>query len=157
MRVVDIMSNSQSARSTGVSWWQAALLLRGQTETDDRNIRIFTLWCFACALGFVAIALVRGLHPALQGPLLWLLPIIPIALGLAMLRSFLRFLREADEFARKVQLEGIALGFGAGQLFCLGYFFFKQLGAPELPMVFAMVPMTLGWAVGSLLVAARYR
>ena len=58
---------------------------------------------------------------------------------------------------RKVQLEGIALGFGAGSVFCVGYHTLEMVGAPELPMVFAVVPMSIGWAVGSFLVAARHR
>jgi hypothetical protein len=82
---------------------------------------------------------------------------VPIIMGVVAVRMFLRFLREADEFMRKIQIEGIAWGFGMGYLFCLGYFFLEQFGAPKISIVNAVVPMALGWAVGSLLVASRYR
>jgi hypothetical protein len=74
------------------------LLIRGQTQADQRNIGIFTAWCFAWA-GF----------------------------------------------------------FGAGQLFCMGYYFLEQFGAPRISMVFTIVPLSFGWAIGSALVASRYR
>jgi hypothetical protein len=155
--VVDIMNASKSARANGISWWEAALLLRGQTEADQRNIGIFTAWCFVWALVFCAVTFALEHFPELQGPFAWALAMIPIALGVGTVRAFLRFLREADEFQRKVQLEGIALGFGAGHLFCIGYFFLERFGAPQIPVIFAIVPLALGWAFGSLLVAARYR
>ena len=82
---------------------------------------------------------------------------IPIALGVPLVNALLRFLREADEFTRKVQLEGIALGFGAGSVFCVGYHALEQVGAPELPLTFAVLPMVLGWWIGSFLVAFRHR
>ena len=58
---------------------------------------------------------------------------------------------------RKVQLEGIAMGFGAGSVFCMGYHTLEMVGAPEIPMIFAVVPMWFGWMVGSFLVASRHR
>jgi uncharacterized protein YacL len=151
------MNYSKDGRTEEIKWWQAALMIRGQTAADQRNIRIFTAWCFAWAVSFCVVAIALKEFPALQGPFGWMLAIIPIVLGVAAIRTFLRFLREADEFTRKVQIEGIAWGFGMGHLFCIGYFFLEQLGAPEISIVNAIVPMALGWAVGSLLVASRYR
>ena len=88
---------------------------------------------------------------------MWLLASIPLVVGIPLVNAFLRFLREADEFMRKVQLEGIAMGFGAGCGFRHGLHHSRMVGAPELPMMFVLVPMLFGWAVGSFLVAARYR
>jgi hypothetical protein len=157
MRVIDIMSAAKSSRGDRVSWWQAALLIRGQTEADQRNIGNFTAWCFVWAVAFGAATYVLRFFPQLPGALAWAVAMVPVLVGAFSIRSFLRFLREADEFTRKVQLEGIALGFGAGQLFCMGYYFLEQFGAPRISMVFAIVPMSFGWAIGSALVASRYR
>lgn len=151
------MNDSNSADADKGTWWQSALLIRGQTEADQRNIRIFNIWCFVTALGFAAAAYAPWVLPQLRGPFAWAMAIIPIVLGGLAVHALLRFLREADEFMRKVQLEGIALGFGAAHVFCLGYFILEQVGAPRLPMIVAVFPMAFGWAVGALLVASRYR
>jgi hypothetical protein len=82
---------------------------------------------------------------------------IPIILGIPALLANLRFIREADEFMRKVQLHGIAIGFAAGFLFCVGYHTLEHVGAPHLPLIFATVPLGLGWAIGSFMVAFRHR
>lgn len=140
-----------------IAWWEAALMLRGQTEADDRNIKVFSLWCFLWAVGFCLTVYVVKKFPDALGPVAWALALVPIALGIPALRAFLRFLREADEFTRKIQLEGISLGFGAGFLFGMGYYTLQQFGAPPLPIIVATVPMAFGWALGSLLVASRYR
>lgn len=151
------MNGSNSASADRATWWEAALLIRGQTEADQRNIRAIWLWSFVWAAGFSAVMIALKFYPQLRGPLAWLVAMIPIVLGIPLMNSLLRLLREADEFMRKVQLEGIAMGFGAGSIFCMGYHVLEQVGAPELPMIVMVVPMMFGWAVGSFLVAARYR
>jgi hypothetical protein len=151
------MNGSNTASAGRATWWEAALMIRGQTEADQRNIRVIWLWSFVWAAGFSAVMIALSFYPQLKGPLAWLLAMIPIALSVPLVNSLLRFLREADEFMRKVQLEGIAMGYGAGSIFCMGYFTLEQVGAPELSMIFALLPLTFGWAVGSFLVAYRYR
>jgi hypothetical protein len=157
MREIDTMSTPSSAPRRQIAWWEAALMLRGQTEADDRNIKVFALWCFLWAAGFVLVVYLVKHFPEVLGPISWALAPVPIVLGWPVMRAFLRYLREADEFTRKVQLEGIAMGFGAGLLFGMGYYTLQQFGAPPLPIIAAIVPMVFGWAFGSLLVASRYR
>jgi hypothetical protein len=151
------MAGADNSSSELASWWQAALLIRGQTEADQRNIRAIWIWCFVWAAVFFAVVTTLRALPQLQGPFAWLLAAIPIIVSILPVRAHLRFLREADEFMRKVQLEGIAIGYTAGFVFCMGYIIVERAGAPELPLRFAVVPMGLGWAIGSFLAAARYR
>jgi hypothetical protein len=151
------MNMPNSASTDKTPWWQAALLIRGQTEADKRNIRAIWFWCFAWAASASAVVIALESSLQLKGPLMWLLASIPLVVGIPSVRAFLRFLREADEFQRKVQLEGIAMGFGAGSVFGMGYTILERVGAPQLPMMVVLIPMMLGWAVGSFLVAARYR
>ena len=151
------MNGSNTASTDRATWWEAALLIRGQTEADQRNIRAIWLWSLVGAAGFSAVMLALKFYPQLKGPLAWLVAMTPIVLGIPLVTTMLRFLREADEFMRKVQLEGIAMGFGAGSIFCMGYYVLEQVGAPELPMIATVVPMMFGWSVGSFLVAYRYR
>jgi hypothetical protein len=149
------MNDSRSVERT--TWWQAALLIRGQTATDQRNIGAIWVWSLLWAAGFIAVMFAFREFPDAVGSFAWLLAMIPILLGIQTVRVHLRFLREADEFTRKIQLEGIAIGFGAGAIFCFSYPMLQHVGAPELPTAFAIVPLALGWAVGSFTVAARYK
>ena len=151
------MNPSNNPPRREIAWWAAALMLRGQTEADDRNIKAMSLWCFALGASFVlVVSLIKNLQER-PGPIAWALALVPIVLGIGSIRAFLRYLREADEFTRKVQLEGIAIGFGSGFLFGMGYHTLEMFGAPPLPMIASVVPMGFGWALGSLFVASRYR
>jgi hypothetical protein len=151
------MSGSNGSTGEGATWWQAALMIRGQTEADQRNIRAIWIWTLIWGASFAAATIALERFPQLSAPFAWLLAMAPFVLGVPTVRVYLRFFREADEFMRKVQFEGIALGFGAGFVFCIGYHVLEQVGAPELPMMAALLPMSFGWAIGSFLVAARYR
>jgi hypothetical protein len=86
----------------------------------------------------------------------WLL--VGLALGLAVqaIRSYLAFLREADELLRRIETEALALGFGAGAAFSLLYPLLEKLGAPQLDGHAAVMVMMLSWAAGSWLGARRY-
>jgi hypothetical protein len=149
--------NNSSSSPERATWWQAALMIRGETEADQRNIRSIWVWTFVWSASFIAAVMAPVIFPQLERPVTWLLAAVPILVGVPAVGSILRFLREADEFMRKVQLEGIAMGFGAGAIFCMGYLVFERAGAPQLPMAVALVPMTLGWCIGSFIVAARHR
>lgn len=148
---------SANAGSRNAEWWEAALMIRGQTPAERRNIRSIWIWCLVWAAGFIVANAVIATGQ-LHGPVAWLLAMVPIVLGVPAIRANIRFIREADEFMRKVQLEGIAIGFTAGSIFCIVYNMLERaLAAPRLPVIVALVPLTFGWAIGSLLVAARHR
>ncbi len=151
------MNGSNSVSSDRATWWEAALLIRGQTEKDQRNIRAIWIWSFVWGICFCAVVIAFQSFPQLKGPFAWLLAMIPIVLSVLLVNALLRFLRDADEFMRKVQLEGIAIGYGAGSIFLVGYHTLEHVGAPALPMILAILPMVLGWVVGSFLVAYRHR
>jgi hypothetical protein len=151
------MSTAHSVSPHGVPWWQAALMIRGQTEVEQRNLRGIWIWSLLWGAVISAIATVLRVVPQSQGPLAWLLAAVGAVASIPMVRAYLRFLRESDEFMRKVQLEGIAIGYTTGFICCCVYTILEKAGAPALPMFLALLPMGLGWAIGSLLVAARYR
>lgn len=139
------------------TWWEAALMIRGQTQAEQRNIRAVWIWSLVWAVGFSAVMMTLRAFPQLEGATAWLIAMIPIALAVPSLLAHLRFIREADEFIRMVQLHGIAIGFATGFLFCMGYQALEQVGAPKLPMILAAAPMGFGWAIGSFIVAYRHR
>jgi hypothetical protein len=87
----------------------------------------------------------------------WLIAAVPASLSVAVLLAYLRFLRQADELVRRVQLEGLAVGFGAGMLLAVGYPLFAAAGAPPLDVRAAAAAMLLAWSVGQFTASARYR
>ncbi len=151
------MNSSIGDSANKTTWWQAALMIRGQTEVDNRNIRAIYIWFITSGLSVGLVTSILSEFPEFRGPLAWGLVIVSLGLVVVAIHAHLRFLRESDEFMRKVQFEGMAIGWAAGAIFCLGSFLLESLGVPPLPMTYVLVPMTIGWAVGSLLVAARYR
>ena len=116
------MNRSNDLSHERTSWWEAALMIRGQTAVEQRNIRAVWIWTLVWAIGFCAVVTILESFPQLKGTRAWLIAMIPIALAIPSLLAQVRFIREADEFMRKVQLQGIAIGFVAGFLFCLGYY-----------------------------------
>lgn len=70
--------------------------------------------------------------------------------------SYLRLLRMTDEMQRKIHVEGLAVGFGTGWIFAIGYLALEAAGAPELPVVTMIMVMTVGWMVGTFLAVRHY-
>ncbi len=137
------------------SWWAIIKACSG-TAADRRNQYWFLGWMFAWAVSFVAAtwALV-GLEP--DGAAAWLVAAGPNVFSVAALLAYLRFLRMADELLRQIQLEGLALGFGAGVLFAVGYQLLVLAGAPQAQLSDLAGVMMVAWAVGQLLATRRYR
>ncbi len=138
------------------SWWQMIKSCSG-TELDRRNQYRFIAWMFAWALSFVAATWILQGDRGLASPVVWLVAVAPIALGIAAVFAYLRFLRMADELLQKIQLEGLALGFGAGVIFAMGYQLLERAGAPPLEIGDTVVVMMVAWAIGQLLGMRRYR
>ncbi|MEO7350136.1 MAG: hypothetical protein ABIW32_09825, partial [Terrimesophilobacter sp.] len=68
-----------------------------------------------------------------------------------------QFSREADEFARRQLTESLAIGFGFGSALVASYGVLDMFGAPTLSWIFAFVTYMMCWAIGSAVVAMRYR
>ena len=78
-------------------------------------------------------------------------------LGVVACARYVRFLRRADELLRQIQLEGLALGFGAGMVFMFGYALAERAGAPPLDVADPLLPMAGCWVLGQWLATRRYR
>jgi hypothetical protein len=87
----------------------------------------------------------------------WAVAAAPLVLSIPPLLAYLRFLRMTDELLRKIQLDGLALGFAAGLIVALGYPFLERAGAPELGSSGIAMAMMICWAAGQVLGLARYR
>ena len=113
-------------------------------------------WSLVWAVAFVA-ATWGSQTPGLGGAAPWLVAALPAALSVAMFVAYLRFVQQADELVRRVQLESLAVGFGAGVLLAVGYPLFAAAGAPPLDVSAAAVVMMLAWAIDQITASARYR
>lgn len=126
------------------------------SPTDARNSRRFGAWSLAWALTFVAaiVAFERGVRPGSAAA--WLLVLVPTIVGGLTVRAFLHFLRDADELQRRIQLEALALGFGAGVMFMMSYRLLERAGWPKLDINDAFLVMMLSWVFGQIRGARRY-
>ncbi len=138
--------------TTSTSYFGCAGLL---TERDARNIRTYNAWLIGTLLVWAAATiLIAKLHIA--APLGWALTAITLVLSIFTVRAYLTFLRDADELLRKIQIEGLALGFCAGVMFMLIWRLCERLGAPKLDMDDPFIVMMLFWALGQYLGTRRY-
>lgn len=126
------------------------------TATDRKNQKQFVYWAFLWAITLVAATwLLKNGH--VTAPFSWLLAIIPTAFGVGGLLAYLRFLREADELVRKIELEGLAIGFGAGVLFIIGYQLLEQVGLPVISAHKIGAVMLFAWVFGQIIARRRYQ
>src|SRR5262245_678597 len=125
------------------------------TPRDMRNMRVFSLWILAWIVSFTATTILMA-GSFIQGPVGWTLAAVTGFLALAAVRAYMVFLRAADELLRRIQLEGLALGFGAGAVFMVCYRLFERLGAPKLDVVDPLVIMISFWCLGQYLGFRRY-
>ena len=136
------------------SLWRRIAAFESMAWPDMRG---FLGWMFAWALCFAAASQALKADLGLPDPLAWALAVLPDVLGIAALLAYLRFLQRADELVQKIQLQGLALGFGVGVLFATGAQLLERVGAAHPAIGDTAAVMLVGWALGQLLAAWRYR
>jgi hypothetical protein len=127
------------------------------TPRDSRNLRSVNLWFLISMSAFVAATFALSeKHLAVRGPLAVVIVAVTVVLIASTVVPFLRFLREADELLRKIQIEALGAAFAAGAVFMLGYGLCEQIGAPKLDVDAGVVIMFLFWGLGQYLGFRRY-
>jgi hypothetical protein len=126
------------------------------TARDSARLRRFNLWMLAAALAYTAATAALRWRGSLPAALPWLLAGLASLLAILATRSYLVFLRGADELLRRIQTEALALGFGAGAAFSLLYPLLAGLGAPALDGPATAAVMMLAWSAGTWLGTRRY-
>ena len=101
----------------------------------------------------VTVKLTPDIDPVLRVPFV-LIPLIPSAFAL---RAYLRFLGRMDELGRRIQLEALAIGFGAAGMLTFAYGFLENAGFPQLSYVFVFPLMILLWGIGGAVATRRYQ
>ncbi len=148
-----MMTNDELPRR---SLWE---LIQGCSGTlqDKRNSRRFTLCGLAWALAYVGAHWTLKADLELATALVWLLVSTPIMLMIAAVFSYMHFLRNADELLQKIQIQGLAMGFGAAVVFVTGYQLLEAAGASEMQTDHLLMVMMFSWVAGQLHGAWRYR
>ncbi len=126
------------------------------TEADRINGRRIIGWSLAWA-ATVLVATAVLASDTISGPAAWLVAAVCAAIGVGGLGAYRRYVAEADELTRQIQLEGIAFGFGLGVLVTLSWSLFEFAGAPVLNASTAGTVMIFGYIGGVLLATHRYR
>ena len=129
----------------------------GTTARDFRNLKRVMWLLGAWAVSFAGISqlLKRDLLPT--GAISWVAAALPTVAGILVFLAFRRFLREADELQRMVQLRALALGFGATWIAIFGYPLFESLGAPGLDVTDYGLVMAVAYSLGSVIGWRQYR
>lgn len=125
-------------------------------ERDRKNQLQFLVWCFAWMAAVIAASILLRDHMVPAGGASLFVASAPTALGVAAIWTYKRFLSEADELLRKIQLEALALGFAGGMVGALGYRLLERAGAPPADIGDVVVPMAVFYIVGIWLSKRRY-
>ncbi len=128
----------------------------GVPPADRRNGQLILFASLAWAVVFVASSWVMKGDSAPDGATAWAIAAMCLLLGVAALASYRKFILEADELTRRIQLEGVAFGFGAGVLFSLSYQLFNIAGAPDVGLTHTGTVLVLGYVAGVLIATRRY-
>lgn len=137
-----------------LSFWDRCA---GSSPRDRANQRRILWTTFAWAVAFVGVSQAIKKELLAEGPLLWALAVVPAVLGVVVIVAYSRFLREADELQRLIQLNALALGFGGGLFAFYAYRVFERLGAPQAHLEDATLVMIALYVLGIILGTRRYR
>ena len=115
-------------------------------------IRFSVAMAAYCVLLPVALFVGRAIAPPWNmACVLIVLPSIAL-----MVRAVGQYFQEADELARKVMVEPLALGFVIGTPILLIVGFFQVFGLADLSFLWAFAILMAGWLIGSFLARWRY-
>jgi drug/metabolite transporter (DMT)-like permease len=125
----------------------------GGKARDIRLAGYFLGW----ALSFVGATYLieHGLLP--NRPVALLVAVLPSVAAVFVLAAYTRYLREADELERLIQLQAMGWGLGGGFFAICGYLLFEPLGAPALATATLASLMPVLFAIGILAGRWRYR
>jgi hypothetical protein len=129
------------------------------TAADRRNQYVYLLWMAGwMAVYTLAAQTLRGNLglPALTGWAATAAALAPNLAALGVLRAYLRFLREADELTRMIQVQSLAIGFGSWFFWTLSWQLLDDAGfAPPADDWMLMFPLA-AMAIGQLALTRRY-
>ena len=129
----------------------------GTTPRDRRNQLRFVWAILAWAICFTGASQLIKRGVVTEGPVAWLLAALPVIASVVVLVVYSRFLSEADELQRMIQLQGLAVGFGGTYFALTGYRVLERLGAPRIDLDDVSMVMIFFYVLATFVGAWRYR
>jgi uncharacterized membrane protein len=126
------------------------------TARDRHNLQRANLWLAGWLVSLAAATWLQRAAIVDSGPMAWVVAVLPTAIAVVTLLSFGRFLRQADELQRSIQLQALALGFGVGLFAGFGFRLLEGLGVPPATTSDISVFMAFFYFVGLWLGRRRY-
>ena len=123
-----------------------------------RNSRVFALWMFIFSASFVIGGWIfKHADWAPEGPVAWVISLLPLIPGVIAFRAYLKYFREADELMRKIMIEGLLFGFGAVMVFWGAIQLPEHVWLPKIHANLVISVMMLAWSFGTIRATRRYR
>ena len=127
------------------------------TPRDRRNQQWALIWLFSWSLAWVAASLALKEGWVAAGVPSVAVAVLPTILGVGMMIAYWKFVRQADELQRKIQLDALALGFGTGVVGAVAYQLLERADVISKVDVTDMSSiMMFAFAIGILVGARRY-
>jgi hypothetical protein len=86
-----------------------------------------------------------------------LLPFVPLIPGFLLIVSLGNAFSKLNELQRRIQIEGIAIGFGIAAMLSLTYGLMGLAGMPQTNWILVPVLMLFSWLIGKLWIRWKYR
>jgi uncharacterized membrane protein YbhN (UPF0104 family) len=111
------------------------------TPRDRSNNIRKSIWSLLHAFTLIGTLILihtrRELFPA---GTIWVVAALPLVVAVGAIWSWVRYLREADELHRRVQLNAMAFGFGVSFFSLTSYVVLLKVGAPTLGVSYSTIP-----------------
>ncbi len=126
------------------------------TALDRRNWLIFAGLCSAFGLMWAGVTYLIAAGYVATGVPAVAATLVPALTGIAAILAYYRFLRQTDELQRRVQINGLALGFGGGVYWSILDAMLTRAGMAPPDTMNALMVMVLLYMVGVTFSSHRY-
>ncbi|PCJ48657.1 MAG: hypothetical protein COA74_08080 [Gammaproteobacteria bacterium] len=132
---------------------------KGLVARDIKNAIIVNFWILAWAVTLGAVSYLSDYQWytaswwASSAGLL-----VHLSVGIGMILAFKRFVKEADDLERKIQLDALAISVGLTVVTFSSYSILEMSAVvPELTAAYLIVVMSMGYALGLIIGRIRFR
>jgi hypothetical protein len=124
-----------------------------------RNQRLVILWSLVWMSSWVGVTLALKSGWLAAGAPGIVAALVSACLGIGTALAYRRFLNEADEVQRQIELEALALGFGVGLVGGFAYWLLERSGAvptSKSDLLYVLAATCFTYSAGVLLGKRRY-
>lgn len=128
-----------------------------RTPRDRRNQRRYTVLLAAWAVVYLVSTYLIATERVVSGPLGWVVAGLSSVFAVFAVLAYWRYLREADELARAIELQALAIAVCSGFIVWPALDLAGELGVPTQALPDPIVLVMIGsYAVGTILGRRRY-